>query len=581
MLKHLKFSLLITVFFSLSVQIYAQNQTAKGFFEQGLKFLNEKNFNAALESFRKSAQLEPKEPATQGNIGISLIALNRIAESIAPFREAVRLAPDEPTFHSALCQSLSLTKNHAEAVLQCEEGVRLGGNLPSSHAALIAALRTARRSDEAAQKAELALQKFTDNELLLNAAAEANADTENFSRAAGIYETLARLNPNSAFYQIKLAENYLPLERDAEALAAARKALETEPKHPLAYYFIGKIYFELGQHEEAAKAFQQSIALDGKLSNAFYYLGLSESRRGKSENAITALRQAIALEPENFNYYKELGSMLISASRYEEAITPLKKAAALKPSDFEAKVALGLASFESGHFDEALPVLMEADRIKPGNEVVTMFLSVTRARQQNIARIDEMKIFAKQNPRDINVRVSLMQILTFAQRRAEAESYIAEIYRLKPKDSQVYRLIAVAYATAGNYEKSAEAERKSLEIEQNPGAYLGLASYYAKSGQVEEAIKAYDKVLELKPDVPNIMKLYADFLRDNGRRREALEMYKRSLAMLPANAPALFNAGVLSARLGDLNAARQYLEILKSIDAQSAKLLARCLRLKW
>ena len=84
---------------------------------------------------------------------------------------------------------------------------------------------------------------------------------------------------------------------------------------------------------------------------------------------------------------------------------------------------------------------------------------------------------------------------------------------------------------------------------------------------------------ELKPDSPNVMKVYADMLRDSGKQCAALEMYKRSLAMLPTNAPALFNAGVLSAKLGDLNAARQYLETLKSIDPQLTKTLSRFLKL--
>ncbi len=76
------------------------------------------------------------------------------------------------------------------------------------------------------------------------------------------------------------------------------------------------------------------------------------------------------------------------------------------------------------------------------------------------------------------------------------------------------------------------------------------------------------------------MKIYADFLRDNGKRREALTMYKRSLEMLPNNAPTLFNAGILSAKLGDLTTARQYLETLKAADPPMAKILARFLKLQ-
>lgn len=106
-----------------------------------------------------------------------------------------------------------------------------------------------------------------------------------------------------------------------------------------------------------------------------------------------------------------------------------------------------------------------------------------------------------------------------------------------------------------------------------------MAGIYSKNGQIEEAIKAFDKVLELKPDSPNIMVMFANLLRDNGKRREALAMYQRSLEMLPLNAPALFNAGVLSAKFGDRDAAQQYLTTLKTVDPPLAKTLARCLKL--
>ena len=56
---------------------------------------------------------------------------------------------------------------------------------------------------------------------------------------------------------------------------------------------------------------------------------------------------------------------------------------------------------------------MEAERLKPGEQVVTMFLSVARSRQQGMAQIEEMKRFAEENPKDLNVRVHLMQIAFF------------------------------------------------------------------------------------------------------------------------------------------------------------------------
>ncbi|HEX8398226.1 MAG TPA: tetratricopeptide repeat protein [Pyrinomonadaceae bacterium] len=578
MLKSLKSLLTALLLFGFIAEAAAQTPTAKDYFDQGLRLIKEQKLAEALAAFQKSAQLDPKQPAAQAAVGSTLLEMKRESEAVAAFREAVRLAPSQSAYRVGFCQSLSLTKNHPEAITQCEEAVRLDGNSLEPQAALASAFRAAGHSNSALTVTNKALEQFPENEMLLNLAAEINSESKNIARATEIYEKLARLRPNSALYQIKLAAHYPHLLRDADAVAAARRAIELE-KHPLAYYFLGVLYSDLGQSEEAAEALRQAVALDDKFAEAFYYLGISERRRGKTENAIAALRQAVRLAPDNFDFNKELGSTLIDNAQYDEAAAPLKKASSLRPKDLEAKAGLGLALFESGKYEEGISVLMDADRLQPGNPVVNMFLNVSRARQQGFAQIEEMKRYAKENPQDVKVRVQLLQILGYAKRLPEAEQYIAEALQMKPKDVDLYGHIGVVYMSAGKLDKAFEIFQKSLAVQPNPTAYLNLAGYYAKRGQIEEAVKAYDKVLELKPDSPNVMKLYADLLRDSGKQRAALDMYKRSLAMLPTNAPALFSAGVLSAKLGDFEAARQYLETLKSIDPQLTKTLSRFLKL--
>src|SRR5215203_1923958 len=100
MLKSNKILLLTIVFLALFTQIFAQNQTAEDYFNQGVSFLQAQKFTEALEAFRKSVQLDAKHPATHANIGAVLVALNRASESVAPLREAVKLEPGEPSFRS-------------------------------------------------------------------------------------------------------------------------------------------------------------------------------------------------------------------------------------------------------------------------------------------------------------------------------------------------------------------------------------------------------------------------------------------------------------------------------------------------
>src|SRR5215213_617589 len=101
MLKFYKILLLTAVFFAFFTPVSAQNQNARDFFNQGVVFLQAQKFTEALEAFRKSAQMDAKQPAAHASIGIALFALNRVSESVAPFREAIRLAPNEPAFRTA------------------------------------------------------------------------------------------------------------------------------------------------------------------------------------------------------------------------------------------------------------------------------------------------------------------------------------------------------------------------------------------------------------------------------------------------------------------------------------------------
>ena len=579
MLKFNRLFFVLAISLTLAAAHFAQTPDAKALFEQGVRQMQERRFAEALDAFQRSARLDATQPATHGNIGAALVALNRVAESIAPLREAVRLAGSDPLFRLSLCRSLSLTRNHAEAVPQCEEAVRLGG-AAEAHVGLIAALRTAKRTNEAAQRAEAALQRFPDHEELRFAAAETFFAEGNFSRSLELFEALARLRPNLAGYQAALAENYLRLERDAEAIAAARRAIELEPRHPLAHFFLGRVFFELGQHEEAAANFRRAAEIDAGMAETFYFLGVAESRRGRLELAIPALREAARLEPGSFVYNGELGKALKEDKRYEEATEFLLKADRLDPRDFETKVGLGLALMSLARFNEALDYFGQADRLKPGHPVIQMFLNVARARQQNAARMDEMKQYVLDNPKNVEARTQWAEMLVYLRRTKEALAAIDELIPLLPPTNKNLTLVGVLYTDLGMDEKADEYHRKALAVEPHYVIYMSLAANLMKLGRTDEAQQAYRSAVELKPDAPALLKVYADFLRDHGKRAEALEFYKRAVALEPTNSPALFNLGVLSKLAGNQDAARQYYEQLRAVDPLQARVLNRFLRLR-
>lgn len=558
-----------------------QPENAKDLYDRGIQLLRERRSEQALEAFRRSAQLDPSYPGTHANIGTALTNLGRIEESIAPFRDAVRLVPNAGVFRIGLCQSLSILKKHPEAITECQAAVRLSPDVADAHAALILALLEADRpSSEVMSIVMPAVRKFPENIEIQIAAAQAYKLHGLVSDAIRNYELVASRNPSSLEFQIELAELYLRQERDAEAIAAAEKALELDPKNGLAHYWVGRIYFELGQHDEAAASLRNAASLSPSLFEASYYLGITESRRGRIPDAVAALRNAIRISPSNFESLEELGRVLVGDSRYEEAIEPIKKATELRPGSFEIKTLLGLAYFEAARYQEGIAQLTEADRMQPGNEIVNMYLRVARSRQQNVQRFGEAKKYAEENPKDADVRVGLIELLCYARRADEANPYIEELLRLRPREVRAYQRVGVALGTAGKKDKAMEVFNIANGIQEDPGTHLNLAGMYQKRGESEAALSSYKRVLEMKPDSPVVMVLAAQLLIESGKRREALEMFKRSLAINPTNPYGIMDAAILSAKLDEMDAAKQYLVTLRAIDPRLARKLERFLRLK-
>lgn len=580
MLKIFRYVVFLILFSVLPASGFSQTPTAKDYLEQGIQLLREQKFAPALAAFRKSLQLDPRSDAAHYDAGLALLSLGNTSEAIAEFNEAAKLAPADPKPHLALCSTLSRMANYTDAIAQCREAVRLDPALADAHSLLIFALYKTKQTDESFNLLSGALQKFRNNENLLSLAGDLYIDAVRFDLALSYFQTLSTLYPKNIAYQVKLAQCYLRTERDSEAVAAANKVIEIEPKNSAAHYILGKVYYEIGLNEDALSAFQRSVELDEKNGEGFYFLGVVQERMGKRNEAVSSLRKAVSLAPDDWTYNYELGNTLNNGGRFEEAIEPLRKADTLTRPDFQTKVSLGLALFESAHFDEALEVLSKADQLKPNNDTVTMFLRVTKERNDVVTRIEKYQKALAADPSLVNERVTLANIYKFLRRMAEAESLYLEAIKLQPDDWQLYNRLGVFYLDSGQLEKAVPAFAKAAELNHHHILYLSLAQTLVRLGRNSEALTAFQKGLAIKADAVSVLKPYGDFLWNTGDRQEAIRTYQKVLSIEPTNAPVLMSLGFLYVKVNNIDGAKQCYETLKAIDPVEAKRFARCLRFK-
>jgi serine/threonine-protein kinase len=138
------------------------------------------------------------------------------------------------------------------------------------------------------------------------------ASLRHFARAV-------ELNPGYATAHQWRTFPLLATGRGAEALVAARTALELEPGSVAIRRAAGWAYYYTRRYDEAAEHLWRAIAMNPTASENQRVLGLVELQRGDLAAAQAAFREALALSDESAYATAGLGMALARAGRQGEA----------------------------------------------------------------------------------------------------------------------------------------------------------------------------------------------------------------------------------------------------------------------
>lgn len=144
--------------------------------------------------------------------------------------------------------------------------------------------------------------------------------------------------------------------QDAQALL--KKAIQLDPKLPLAYQYMGLTELFLGHHSEAFESFSQAVALDPKNALTRYfraYLTFGEKGVGLGDKQVEDdLRRAIALDPNFAPPYALLADYLAASDdQLPQALSLAQKGASLEPGSATYMLALARVLARMQKFDQA------------------------------------------------------------------------------------------------------------------------------------------------------------------------------------------------------------------------------------
>ncbi|MCO5072759.1 MAG: tetratricopeptide repeat protein [Rhizobiaceae bacterium] len=228
----------------------------------------------------------------------------------------------------------------------------------------------------------LALRPDSDSALLqLAANAEQLEDSE---AAIDLYRRIPKDSPVRRAADLQTGLNLADLDRNAEAEAALRKLVNSDPGDMRAYLALGGVLASQQKYAESAKVYDEAVAqlekgasetrTDGGQTsnwNIYYQRGISYERLKEWPKAEPNFRKALELAPDQPQVLNYLGYSWVDMNmNLDEALGMIQKAVDLRPSDGYIVDSLGWAHYKLGDFDQAVSELERAVSLKPEDPVL-------------------------------------------------------------------------------------------------------------------------------------------------------------------------------------------------------------------
>ena len=124
---------------------------------------------------------------------------------------------------------------------------------------------------------------------------------------------------------------------------------------------------------------------------------------------------------------------------------------------------------------------------------------------KNPAEIQQLETIAKANPNNANAWTALGNALMDSQRFAEAIIAYQRSLDIEPKNVDVRVDMGTCYRGVGQPQRAIEEYQKASKYDpRHPMAHMNSGVVYAFDlGKKSEAVKSFEKYLELAPNAPN------------------------------------------------------------------------------
>jgi type IV pilus assembly protein PilF len=195
----------------------------------GEAYMQQGDFSSALREFLKAEKIYSKDPYLQNDLGLAYMAKGRLDLAIKHFKKAVKLKPDYTPAKNNLGTAYLAKKEWDVAIVCFKEIV-----------------------DD--------ILYATPHYPLTNLG-WAYYNKQEYEVAEKYYSDALKLEPNFIIALRGLGQNYMAMERAADAVAILEKAVKKYPRSAESYFYLAKAYSLSQEYKKAISTYNKVVEL--------------------------------------------------------------------------------------------------------------------------------------------------------------------------------------------------------------------------------------------------------------------------------------------------------------------------------
>ena len=355
----------------------------------------------------------------------------------------------------------------------------------------------------------------------------------------------------------------------AKAVEWYEKAIQQE--EDLRYFEgLGISLIHLERFEEAEETYKKILALAPEKATGFLHHSAILTRLDRMEEAESSVRQAIALEPTLGLAWANLSAILFNRKANQEAIEAAEKAIESEPESVDHRLYLCFLYQKLGKLTDATACLIEALKVHKYSIVMWSELGNLYIEQKQYYEAEDAinNAIEYSGGTDVDLQLDLAVVLIETDRLYEAEHYVRDILRSKPKHRRAMLLLADVCARTLRFGESGYQAGKVLEQKPNNiRAHFYKGQSLRALGQTSESIPHIQEVLKADPHYKRAYMELAAALYLQESPDDAIEQFEAAIHHNPSFDNAHFYLGVLKTLKGEEAQAEQHFQQFQQTDS--------------